>query len=243
MARLYQERGDMAAACKWLRKEVDRNPTFGEDPNISIALAIGGITSPSRIDEFVKAFPTTHPDEHSLVASVLNNHWSTFAKLHRDTKERWVTGSCLLAANAVPGAGLAVHCFAWVVERELRNTVFAPFAEHARQHPELMGADAGDETRILSGYLKGYGNITLGQMFTILRRAQHPPSQLITGFAQWLKSEHPRLPIGLRPLCTGKIINLRNREAHADMQPITGTEAEAMATICRDVIDVLHRTR
>lgn len=240
MARLQQKRCDPVAAAEWLRKEADRNPALGEDPNVSIVLALGGI-APRRIDEALKSIGATHPQELALVQSVVTSYWPTFAHLKKDAQQRWVIGTWFLGTKAPQGPGLAVHCFTWVVEQELRTTIFERFAEHARSRPDILALCTGDEeARRFCGYLKGYGTITLGQMFTILGLARRSPVRMIASFAQWLNRERPWLLTQIDRLQIDTIISFRNREDHADMHGITTHEAEAMSRICREVINILY---
>jgi hypothetical protein len=225
-----------------VRKEADRNPKLEEDPNVSIVLALGGVIPLSRLDETLKSIAASHPQEHALVESVVKSYWPAFAQLDEDSRQRWVTGALLLGTNALQGAGIAVHCFAWVVERELRSTIFAPFAEHARSHPDILSLCADDEaTREFCRYLKGRGILALGQMFKVLGLARRPQAPIIASFAQWLSRERPWLLSQLDRLPTDKITSFRNREDHANIRIINAHEAEAMSNICCGVISLLQR--
>ena len=116
MARLQQKGGDYVAAAEWMRKEADRNPKLEEDPNVSIILALGGVVSPSRLDDALKSIAASHPQEYALVESVVKSYWPAFTELKEDSRQQWVNGAWLLGTNALRFAGTAVHCFAWVVE-------------------------------------------------------------------------------------------------------------------------------
>jgi tetratricopeptide (TPR) repeat protein len=242
MARLFQKRGDFAAAYEWLRKEEERNPSFGEDPNISLALALGGTPAGFQLDKLLKDLPTSRPHEYSLVESVVQTHWASFAKLQPESKKRWATGAWLLSADMPHPPDVAAQCFSWAVERELRSAVFAAFAEHTKKHPGLLDSDTDERTKIFSRYLKGYPNITLGQMLTTLEGALRWQSHLTTQLAQWLKSEHPQLLSKLPGLHTDRISELRNRAVHGVPQTITTAEAQEMATLCQGLISALHPT-
>jgi tetratricopeptide (TPR) repeat protein len=243
MARLQQKRADPIAAAEYMRKEADRrealgDKAFGEDPNVSIILALGGIVSTSRIDETLKSIATTHHHEHALVESVIRNYWPTFGRLTMDDQQRWVTGSWLLGTNAPQGAGLAVHCFARVVEGELRTSIFARFAEYARCQSEILAGCPDDP---FCRYLKGCEkNLALGQMFKILGFARRPASSIISFFAEWLKGDNQWLQAGIGRLRTDRIVDFRNREDHPDTRIVEVHQAEEISKICRDVVDLLH---
>jgi len=243
MARLQQKRPDPIAAAEYMRGEADRrealgDKAFGGDPNVSIILALGGIISIARLDETLKNVVLTHPHEHALVESVVKNYWPAFIRLAVQDQQLWATGSLLLGTNLPQGAGPAVHCFARIVEGELRTRIFVPFAEHARSHPEILARCADDP---FSRYAKSGDRIFgLGQMFKVLGFARRPASPLISSFADWLKRGHPWLLAGLAPLRTERIVDFRNREDHPDIRRIESREAEECGRICREVIDLLY---
>jgi hypothetical protein len=247
MARLQQKRPDPIAAAKYMQKEADIREALGDqafanDPKVRIILDLGWIISTTRLDETLKNIASTHPHEHSLAESLIRNYWPAFDHLNTDDRQRWVTGSWLLGTSAPQGAGIAVHCFARIVEGELRTNVFAPFAGYARSHPELLAHCRDDDKSIglFCRYLKGRDkNIGLGPMFRVFGFARHPTSPVISSFAEWLKRDHPWLLSGLKSLETSRIVDFRNREDHPDLR-IETHEAEQMSRICRQVIDLLH---
>jgi hypothetical protein len=143
-----------------------------------------------------------------------------------------------LGTNVPHGAGLAVHCFAGIVERHLRTRIFAPFSEHARSRPEVLAGCTDDP---FSRYVKrGDKNFGLGQMFKVLDLARRPGSLLVSSFAEWLKRGHPWLLAGLAPLRADRIVSFRNREDHWDVRLIEAHEAEESSKICREVLNLLH---
>jgi hypothetical protein len=147
-----------------------------------------------------------------------------------------------LGTSAPQGAGIAVHCFARIVEGELRTNIFAPFAGYARSHPELLAHCRDDDKDIglFCRYLKGRDkNIGLGQMFEVFRLARRPASPISSSFAEWLKRDHPWLLSGLGSIETARIVSFRNRQNHPDRR-IETHEAEQMSRICREVINLLH---
>jgi tetratricopeptide (TPR) repeat protein len=73
IARLELKRADPVTAAEYMRKEADRNETLGEDPNVSIILALGGIISTARLDETLKNIASSHPHEHAVVESLIRN--------------------------------------------------------------------------------------------------------------------------------------------------------------------------
>ncbi len=242
MARLHQKRCDPFAAAEYMRKEAERreelgDKAYGEDPNVSIILALGEIVSGDRLDEILNDIATGREPERRVVEHLVRNYWPGFCCLSLDDQQRWVTASWLLATDMPHGPGLAVHCFGRVVERELRNKIFSRFSEFVRGDPALLAGCADDPFGL---YLKGRDrDLTLGKMFKILSMAQRPESQPVTYFAGWLKRDCPRLLSGVDRLRTDRIAAFRNREAHPDVRSIRTRDAELMCQDCRAVIDLL----
>ena len=112
MARLYQRRADFQAAGEWFRKEADRNPSLGKDPNISIILALAGVGTAARVDEALTKIANAHPNELAIVETVVNSYWPAFAHLDAESKQRWAWGTWILNSSQPGVAGLAAHCFA-----------------------------------------------------------------------------------------------------------------------------------
>jgi len=239
MARLCQQRGDYQTAAELFCKERDRNPSLGEDPNISIILALGSIGTTARIDEALTKIANAHPSEHAIVESVLNTYWTAFADLVTESKQKWAWGTWLLSSNLPGGAGLAAHCFAWVVERELHTTIFAPFKDDTKGRPELFSPDDEDSKPFVL-YLTGRTTFVLSQMLWTLNKARKPRTLLHSAFAQWLSAKNPRLLPRFAMVRTDTITTFRNRENHADPHPITVSDAGIISRECRRLIDLLH---
>ena len=114
-----------------------------------------------------------------------------------------------------------------------------PLAEYVRCRPALL--DGSPDTPF-SRYLRGVEkNLTLGQMFKILRFAERPTRGLISSFAEWLKGDSPFLLAALRRVRTDKLEEYRNREAHPDPRIIDRREADEANQISRDLIHALHQ--
>jgi tetratricopeptide (TPR) repeat protein len=237
LARIYQQSGDYHAAYEWLRKEADRNPTLSEDPNVSIALALGSIGTLTAIEGVVTRISNTHKEEWQRVGALLLEYWPTYARLAPESQERWSTGAWLRNVDIPHSAGLAAHSFAWVVERELRTTIMDRFRTTVTRHP-LNVSTVDDE--VLGRYLQS-GIITLGQMVKTIERSSQIRSPLLSTFRDWLEGEHPWLAVGLQRLRTDKIIRLRNREDHADLHTMTATDASTMRQTCYDLLNLLHQ--
>lgn len=220
LARLYLKKtADYEAAYECLLKERERNPPFGEDPNVSLALAFGGIAGPDRFSKALSTYRLSNPAEFALVRSLVLNHWPDFAKLSEESQADWVNGNWLLFTQAFdegaqhPPARHASYCFGLALERELVAGVFRPFSEAVPGHLDV------DE-------------ITLGPM---CGRLQEPRGR----FAKWLGDEKPLLRKQLWRINTGRIVDLRNRSDHPKPEPITRAEAEEMAKQCRDFLSLI----
>ena len=144
MARLYQKRGDYQAAAEWFRKERDRNPSLGEDPNISIILALGSIGTAARIDEALTKIANAHLNEHAIVESVLDGLLAGIRRPRHREQAKMGFGDLVAELEPARRRRPAAHCFAWVVERELHTTIFAAFKDDSRSRPELFTLDDED---------------------------------------------------------------------------------------------------
>lgn len=219
LARLHVREMKYQAAYGYLLKEYERNPSFGEDPNVYLALAFGGIAGPDRLSEALSKYRSSNPAEFALMRSLVLNHWPEFAKLSEESQADWVAASWLLFTQALGGgpaqswAVSAGHRFGLALERELIARVFKPFSEAA---PEDLHV----------------GQLSPGNMCEGLRR---PPER----FAEWLDTNKPRLRKELWRVDTHRIVVLRNRSDHASPQPITKAEAEEMAKRRREFLSLV----
>ncbi len=127
-----------------------------------------------------------------------------------------------------------------MVERELRTTIFDKFRTTIT--PALLSAN-DDDAMLLQRYVQGYGGLSLGQMLTIIERSKRSRSPLLKAFCEWLRREHPWLGAGLQRLRTDRMIALRNREDHADMQSIAPADLATMAQTCRDLLNLVVMPR
>lgn len=237
LARLHQAKGDYHAAYNWLRKEADRNPTLTEDPNVSIALALGSITTTTNIDDTLTTLASTHQEEQRRIVDLLLEYWPAYECLSEESRERWASGAWLRSTTIPHALGLAAHSFAWVVERELRTTIIDTFRTTVA--PAILNSSE-EEAQYLQRYLRGYGGLSLGQMLMIIERSMRSHTPLLAAFGQWLRREHPWLGAGLQRLPTDKMIVLRNREDHADIQTINAHDLATMSQTCREVLNLLH---
>lgn len=126
------------------------------------------------------------------------------------------------------------------MERELRTTIIDTFRTTAT--PAILNTNE-EEAKFLQRYLQGYGGLSLGQMLTIIELSMRSRAPLLAAFGQWLRREHSLLGAGLQRLRTDKMIALRNREDHADMQTINANDLATMARTCRELLNLLHTTR
>lgn len=238
LARLHQQCGDYRAAYEWLRKEAERNPTLSEDPNVSIALALGSISTPAAIEDVILGIGNSHKEERQHIGALLLEYWPIYARLAPESQECWSTGVWVRRSNMPHAPALAVHSFAWVVERELRTTIIDRF--RVALPSDFINTNAADD-KTLVRYLQGYGRITLGQILTIIERAIQSRGPLLSAFRDWLIREHPSLAEDLKRLRTDELLALRNRVAHADLQTISAAEATTMRQTCYDVLNLLHQ--
>ena len=237
MARLFQSKGDYHTAYNWLRQEAERSPLLGEDPNVSMALALGSVAARANINVTLGNFATAHHDQHSLIHALLMEYWPAYQRLAPESRERWATGPLLRSATIPHGPGLAAHSFAWVVERELRTTIFDKFRRAVMSRPFT---NAEEDDKLQQRYVRGCGGLSLGQMLSLIERGTQARTPLVREFGDWLRRERPWLRVGLPRIRTDSIIALRNRENHADLQTVQADEVKTMEGTCRDLLNILH---
>jgi hypothetical protein len=167
-------------------------------------------------------------------------YWPTYKCLSEESRKRWATGAWLQSTTIPHAPGLAAHSFAWVVERELRTTIIDKFRASVTQ--AILNTNE-EEAKFLREYLRGYGGLSLGQMLTVIERSTRSRTPLLATFGQWLKREYPWLGAGLQRLRTDKMITIRNRENHADLQTINTDDLMTMAETCKEFLNHLHMTR
>jgi hypothetical protein len=172
---------------------------------------------------------------------MLETYWPNFSKLSPNSRQRWETGAWLLTTKAEHSAGLAAHCFAGVIERELREAIFESFKESTKGNDLASGADETTSPFVL--YLRGKAPITLRQMFTVLKQARRPSTGIVKSFATWIAAEAPWLLVRFEGVQADLIARLRNREDHFDPRNITAAEAEVMGRECRELLAALFQRR
>jgi tetratricopeptide (TPR) repeat protein len=253
MARLYWEKNDLKAACSWYRKGEERIPELGNDWNISLILMLGETASPASIDRAVDAYIDEHPDKMRLISFALARHWSAFRRLDQPSKDRWSAGILLL--NDKPfgevSLGNAVHDFAVVVERALRESIFIPFKEEYKRNPGLLGdiSQPAEKARIFCQFLICKSDTSdpgLGQMLTIAKIAKKSAGSRQTPwdpFAGWLKSNYPSYFTRIGQLGEERMFDSRNREDHGKTQLITQADADKMFDASKEVLSLIHEDR
>ncbi len=237
IAELHRKKGDFASAYEWLRKEADLDPILDEDPNISIALALGELGSAASYDKQLRGLAAEKSDGQRLSSSLLQDYWPTYGKLGPESQEDWSFGARLHSSesNGPPGFRAAVQCFTGVTERELRDRVFVPFRDGA----VARNCDDGEDP-VFRAFLARRDHLTLGQMFNVLKRAHKPRSPIDREFASWLNRQFPWFLTRLDGRGADGIVYLRNRASHGPGHPKTAEQAQTAHAGGRDILNALH---
>jgi tetratricopeptide (TPR) repeat protein len=243
MARLYEEKGDVDVAWRWFRKGEERFPELGNDWKTSLILKLGETASPASRDQAINTYIARHLDEIQMISFALERHWSAFRYLDQESKERWSAGIYLL--NNMPwagAAGSAVHEFSWVIERALRESIFVPFKEQCQRNPELLGdiSQPTEEAKVFCQFLSGKVPLAFGQMLKIAEISVDSCQTPFGPFSQWLKTKRPSYFQRIGQLRERMMVDLRNREDHANLTLITEANADKMLESSKEVISLIH---
>jgi hypothetical protein len=244
MARLHDEKGDLQAALGWYRKGEERIPELGEDWNTSLILKLAETSSPAGVDRTINTYIASHPDEIRLISFTLERHWFAFKCLDEESKQRWSVGVHLLRTKWIGGASpsFAVHASSGVIERALRESIFVPFKEEFQRNSELLGDVSRPEkgAEIFCQFLKGKGELALGQMVTIAKMSVDSRQTPFGPFSVWLKTKRPTYFKHIGQLSEQKMVDLRNREGHAKRPPITEADADWMLEASQRMISLIY---
>ena len=210
------------------------NPARGDNPAVSIALRFGELYGGP--DAQWKRFRRSlDPNEAGLVRSLVHVHWPASVRLEGSNFEDWIDACCLLLKHTPDNPGLAAFPFGRIVENLLRTRVFERFRA-------TLGA--GDLSRIRSGpekdpvtnYVRS-GYITLEQMLNEIRCYREPRSPAGRSFREWLSRE--KSAGLLQRIELERLGDMNNRVKHKREPALTWKDAEDMARLSREVLDVI----
>jgi tetratricopeptide (TPR) repeat protein len=235
-ARLFGQQGDLDSAHDSLQKEVASDPPRGENPAVSIALRFGELYGAP--DAQWKRFRRNlDPSEAGLVRSLVHVHWPTSVRLEGSNFEDWIDACCLLLKHTPDNPGLAAFPFGRIVENLLRARVFERFRATLRQE-DLSRIRSGPEKDPLTTYVKNgdRGVITLDQMLNEIRYRE-PRSLAGRSFREWLG--HEKSTGLLQMIDLKRLGDINNRAKHKREPELTWKDAEDMARLSREVLDVI----
>jgi hypothetical protein len=140
--------------------------------------------------------------------------------------------------------GHAVHSFAGVIERALRESIFIPFREEAGRNPALGDiSEAAEDAKLFCNFLNGKADPTLGQMLTITSKSRKSSQSPFQAFAKWLQDKHPRYYERIGQLHEHKMIEFRNREDHLKRDAITRADADKMLDATKEMINLIFEAQ
>jgi len=230
-ARLFQRQDDLDAAYKSLRKEVERNPSRGEDPQISMALRFGELYGSPDL-QWKRFQRSLEPSEIEHVRSLVTIHWPNGSKLDARNFKEWVDGCCLLLKRMPDNPTMAASTFGRLGEAELRVRVFERFRATMGSEPATI---TGSQDDPLTKFIQGRP-MPLEQM---LNEIQFPKarSSARNRFRQWLGREKNA---GLLQYLDLKSLGELNNRAKHKREPFLGwKDAEEMARLTRELLDVV----
>jgi tetratricopeptide (TPR) repeat protein len=242
MARLHEERGDLREALAWHRKGEEQIPDLGNDWKTSLILKIGETLSPAHLDREIKSYIASNKVEIQGVCFVLDRHWTTFARMDTESKERWSTGISFLKIGCF---GLAVHAFSGVLERAIRECVFIPFRDECDRNPALV-ANIGlsiSETKPFCDFLLGKVELAFGQMLYVVQKCVIDRQGPFGPFASWLQGNFPDYYKRIGKLDEHLMKEFRNREDHFKAQSVTEAEAEKMLSATKEMLTLVFLPR
>jgi tetratricopeptide (TPR) repeat protein len=234
-ARLFQQQGDLDSAYESLRKEVASNPPRGEKPAISMALRFGELYGTPEVQ--LKRFRRNLDlNEIDLVRSLVGIHWPKARALDDPNSKDWINGCSLLLKRVPDDPSLAVFLFGRVAENHLRTRLFERF--RATLGVEITSSIPSEEQDPITNYVRHgtRGHISLEQMLNEIR---HPEARSAVGrrFREWLRREkNARF---LQQIDLKALGDLNNRAKHKRESLLTWRDAEDMARLSREVLDVL----
>jgi tetratricopeptide (TPR) repeat protein len=230
-SRLFQKQGDLEAAYADLRAEVDRNPLCGEDPNVSMAIRFGELYRAPDV-QWKRFRRGLDPSEIDLVRSLVTVHWPAATRLDDRSFGQWIDGCCLLFKRVPDNPAMAVFAFGGLAETELRTRIFERFRKTMETEIASLLSENEDP---LTRYLRR-GAITLEQMRREIQDAK-ARSAAAQKLQEWLRRE--KFAGWLQRIDLRSLAELNNRAKHTREPFLDWKDAEEMARLTRELLDVL----
>jgi len=239
LAELEARGADYQAVVEYLRKEMDRNPAVDTDWKLSALLALGTTQDTS---EAIKNELKDNSDLWNPICSMLSEYWRPFSKLSEKGREKWVFATVLATSSGLPERTrmneAAVACVG-AVEIELRDRVFRKYKEHVSERPSLIRA-AEDGLRFprsgrLCQFLVRDGDLTLGEMATILKMRARDDEPTLRDFQSWISRTPLRLMKHLDSL--EGVVSFRNPAVHENRIELNPKQ---IIQSCRAIIEALN---
>jgi tetratricopeptide (TPR) repeat protein len=238
LADLYRIQASFEKAYDCLRKEMENDPSFGEDPLVSIALALGE----PDFKPALRRAAELNPDHFRFMQSVVTLHWPAFNSLDQESQMEWVGGADYLwcgdpsmqfrASQRRKIAGV----FADVAEGQLKR-LFGRFKNEV-SHETFSTRNPGP-SRIpkLVQYLQGR-HLSLGEMIYEIEEAQHSSEPLYRELKAWLTRQVPPLIPNWSRLQPRRLNDLRIRASHPGGS-ISEDEARDMYVLSAGIISAV----
>jgi tetratricopeptide (TPR) repeat protein len=231
--RLFQKQGDLDSAHESLRKEVAIDSARGDDPAVSMALRIGELYAAPDV-QWRRFRRNLDPNEIELVQSLVTILWKNSGRFGDRSFKEWIDGCYLLLRRLPDNPAMAVFAFGRLAETELHTRIFERFRETMRlEAPSIPSTEKDPLTNYV--YVRG-GVMTLEQMLNEIR---HREARSMAGgrFRDWFG---PEKNAGLlQQVDLKRLGELNNRAKHSREPHLEWKDAEEMARLTRELLDVL----
>ena len=257
LSEIQTHQGDKEGASESLRKEVERNPVFGENALVSLPLMWAETRgTPEKIASRLDERHNSNPEIFDPIDSILREYWNPFCLLGDQARTTWIEATYdMYFANRDPQLlrsklSTVSYLFATAVELELKVRVFESFRVHVSKTDTLSSLARKEkdarhrETEKFCNYLLVRGKkLNLGDMVYILKRCRNASRGTFRELQRWTENRCSIMEqTNLSYL--GNICEVRNPATHRDqpfIETIDKEDVERMAGWCRMVLEALTK--
>jgi tetratricopeptide (TPR) repeat protein len=247
MAKWHSEAGRYDEAAAYLKSESEAVFSPPESWQLSTILTLGQIAKEQeRASLFIGELAKRAPSQLLIMTAVVQEYWPTFNSITEDSRNHWLMAVHLVHADHPPELrpallNSAIREYGWVVEQELKDSVFSPFRQKTHSDTEALRQARAD--------FQGYG----GDFYKYLFAAK--PKVGLGAMIAALKSitasvvpTDKRFASFVRNVCPGIIDVIADLELILSHRDIATHESKqfdihavtAVASACRRVLDEVH---
>jgi tetratricopeptide (TPR) repeat protein len=188
---------DLEKARDCLRKETEVDPSFGEDPRVSIALMFGEIAA-TDLRATLRKMAESSPGDLQFMTSVVLRHWPSFQLLDDKSRKEWVGAALLLWGSSTPSWNRALlrrkvaGAIADIVEDHLRRLFERFRQEEGNVVLQKMPPRSEKDKDKFQKYLEGKC-LSLGDMISEIDATRRLPEPQYPELKAWLQRNARRL--------------------------------------------------